>query len=339
MVSGISLALGYGLGIAGRWLWSYLEIPLPAARVQRMLTGVAAAICAVVALWFLWQAAEWQDSVRRLMGMEEVSGARPVSVAGLVLLVFWALLSLARWFQHTFVFLSRRLDRFFPRRVANLLGVIAAVILFWALIDGVLFTLVLRLADSISEEVDATIPADLERPADLTRTGSPQLLIDWQNLGHQGRAFVSSGPSAEQLTAFFGEAVPAPIRVYVGLHAADTPEARARLALEELERVGGFRRSVLLLVTPTGTGWVDPAALDPVEYLLRGNIASVAVQYSYLPSVLALPTEGAYGAENARALFKAIYGRWTKLPAESRPALYLYGVSLGAQLGALVRHP
>jgi uncharacterized membrane protein len=262
--------------------------------------------------------------------MEAVSGARPVSVAGLALLVFWALLSLARWFQHTFVFLSRRLDRFLPRRVASLLGIIAAVTLFWAMIDGVLFTLVLRLADSISEEVDATIPPDLERPDDPTRTGSPQSLIDWHDLGHQGRAFVSSGPTAEELTAYFGEAAPAPIRVYVGLHAADTPEARARLALQELERIGGFQRSVLLLVTPTGTGWVDPAGLDPVEYLLRGDIASVAVQYSYLPSMLALPTEGAYGAENARALFRAVYGHWTKLPRESRPALYLYGVSLGA---------
>jgi uncharacterized membrane protein len=54
------------------------------------------------------------------------------------------------------------------------------------------------------------------------------------------------------------------------------------------------------------------------------------MQYSYLPSVLALPTEGAYGAENARALFQAVYGRWIRLPKETRPALYLYGVSLGA---------
>jgi uncharacterized membrane protein len=56
----------------------------------------------------------------------------------------------------------------------------------------------------------------------------------------------------------------------------------------------------------------------------------VAVQYSYLPSMLALPTDGAYGAENARALFQAVYGHWTRLPKDTRPALYLYGVSLGA---------
>jgi uncharacterized membrane protein len=74
--------------------------------------------------------------------------------------------------------------------------------------------------------------------------------------------------------------------VYVGLNSADSAEDRARLALEELMRAGGFERSVLLLATPTGTGWVDPAAQDTVEYLHRGDIASVAVQYSYLNSPL-----------------------------------------------------
>ena len=54
------------------------------------------------------------------------------------------------------------------------------------------------------------------------------------------------------------------------------------------------------------------------------------MQYSYLPSLLALPTEGAYGAENARALFQTIYGYWTALPKDTRPELYLYGLSLGA---------
>jgi hypothetical protein len=54
------------------------------------------------------------------------------------------------------------------------------------------------------------------------RTGSPASFIAWEDLGHQGRAFVSSGPTAGDLAAFFGEPAPAPIRVYVGLHAAAT---------------------------------------------------------------------------------------------------------------------
>lgn len=40
--------------------------------------------------------------------------------------------------------------------------------------------------------------------------------------------------------------------------------------------------------------------------------------------------KGAYGVETTRALFQAVYGHWTQLPRESRPALYIFGLSLGA---------
>src|SRR5262245_65830497 len=99
-----------------------------------------------------------------------------------------------------------------------------------------------------------------------------------------------------------------PVRVYVGLRSADTPENRAKLALEELKRVGGFERSVLIVVTPTGTGWVDPASLDRVEYLHDGSVASVALQYSYLASWLSLLVEPGYGAHSGLALFKELDG-------------------------------
>jgi len=330
LVSGLSLTLGYAVGIAGRRLWVYLGLPTAGGRLARLLTTGAAAGCAGVLGWFVWQAAEWQDSVHQLMHLPPAGRISPVSLSVVTLLTFVVLVSLARVFRRTFAVVATRLDRFLPRHVANTLGVLVSVALFWAVIDGVLLAAFLRFADGVSQQVDATIPADLEPPADPRRTGSRESYVAWELLGHQGRRFVSSGPSATDLEAFFGHETPTPIRVYVGLNAAETPEARAHLALRELERVGAFERAVLVLVTPTGTGWVDPAALDSVEYLHRGDIASVAVQYSYLPSVIALPTDGAYGAENARALFQAVYGHWTRLPKATRPALYLYGVSLGA---------
>jgi uncharacterized membrane protein len=102
------------------------------------------------------------------------------------------------------------------------------------------------------------------------------------------------------------------------------------LALEELERVGAFDRSTLVIVTPTGTGWVDPAAMDTLEYLEGGDVASVAIQYSYLASWLSLLVEPGYGSDASRALFHAVYTHWTTLPKDHRPKLYLYGLSLGA---------
>jgi uncharacterized membrane protein len=166
---------------------------------------------------------------------------------------------------------------------------------------------------------------------DPLKTGSSASLLAWHELGRAGREFISSGPTREEISTFSGRNSLEPIRVYVGLRSAETPEARAKLALEELMRVGGFDRSVLIVITPTGTGWVDPAALDSVEYLHDGAVASVALQYSYLGSWLYLLAGADYGADAARALFKEVYGYWTTLPKDRRPRLYLHGLSLGAK--------
>ncbi|TVP85457.1 MAG: hypothetical protein EA347_09850 [Thioalkalivibrio sp.] len=330
LIAGMSFSAGYAVGVFGGWLWYYLEFPVPGRRLDWIIKLLAAVACAVVAVTFLWQATEWQNSVRALMGMEEIGGVQPVTVAVMTLVIFAVLLSVARLFKRTFQFLSKRFQPYVAPHVSNVVGIVIAAALFWSVIDGVIFTLGLRAADNSYQHLDGLIQDDLPRPTDPLQVGSAASHIDWQDLGRQGRSFISSGPTAAELSDFLGEPAPAPIRVYVGLNAAETPEERARLALAELKRVGAFERSVLLLVTPTGTGWVDPAALDTLEYLQRGDIASVAAQYSYLPSPLSLIVESEYGVETARVVFDQIYGYWSSLPSDSRPQLYLHGLSLGA---------
>ena len=287
-------------------------------------------ICIVMVAGSLWYAANWQDSVRTLMGMEESSGVQPFLLTIIAALLFFLALGLGRLFRWVFLRLSVRLERHIPPRVSRLLAVAASIALFWMAINGVLLNFLLTAADRSFQQLDALIDAELPRPMHADQTGSTASLINWEDLGRQGRNYVATGPSDEDLSSFFGVSLPRPIRVYVGLNSADGAYQRARLALEELIRVGGFKRSVLLLVTPTGTGWVDPAAQDTVEYLHRGDIATVVVQYSYLNSPLALMTEAAYGAEMARALFNEIYKYWHSLPTDSRPRLYLHGLSLGS---------
>jgi uncharacterized membrane protein len=216
--------------------------------------------------------------------------------------------------------------------VSNVAGIVAAVALFWAVIDGVLFQYGLRAVDRSFQQFDAVVEDDVAAPADPMRAGSPESLVVWESMGRAGRRFVSAGPTPGQISHFLGDGEESrqPIRVYVGLNSADTAEARAELALEELKRVNAFDRSILVIITPTGTGTIDPGAINTIEYLHRGDVASVAVQYSYLPSTLSLLIEPGYGAETARALFDRVYGHWTELPAWDRPRLYLHGLSLGA---------
>jgi uncharacterized membrane protein len=330
ILSGFCLAIGYGVGVFGRWLADYLEIPRPRSRAVHIAKFVAAAACALVAIVFLWLASEWQNSVRELMELEPVETAHPLKIGLIALLTFALLIALGRLFQLTLAFVSARLRRFVPRRVANVVATAAAIAVFGSVINGVLFRAALHVADASFRQFDELMEPESQQPTDSMKTGSDASLLEWDDLGRAGREFISSGPTREDLRAFSAKDALEPIRVYAGLNSAERPEARARLALEELKRVGAFERSVLIVVTPTGSGWVDPAAIDSVEYLHRGDVASVAIQYSYLASWLALMVEPGYGGETARALFEEVYGYWTKLPRDNRPKLYLHGLSLGA---------
>lgn len=330
VLSGASFTLGYGLGIAGLLLWRFLSLPVPGPRLRRALTIIGGTLCTLVAVAFLWQASTWQNSIRAMMGMEADVGLQPTIIGPVAILVFSILLVIGRLFRRLFRFLSRRLSVYVPRRVSYMVSIVVAVAVFWSAIDGVLVSRLFRAADNSFQQLDALIEDDLPRPSRVEQTGSAASLVAWSSLGRQGRRFVSGGPDAAALSAFFDMELPAPVRVYVGLNSADSPAARAQLALAELIRTGGFERSVLLLATPTGTGWIDPAGQDPVEYLFRGDIATVAVQYSYLNSPLALLTQAVSGAETARAVFMEIYDYWRGLPADSRPRLFLSGLSLGS---------
>ena len=330
VLSGLSFAAGYGVGVGSVWLWHYLQLPVFRSRWARLMKEVAAVLCALIAGSFVWQANTWQNSIRAMMGMEESTGGQPVLLALMAALVFLVVLGLARLFRRIMHALSVRLRRYVPDRISHLTGIVVAVVLFWSVIDGVLMTTLLRVADRSFQQLDALIDDELPRPTRPLQTGSAASLVNWEDLGRQGRLFVAGGPTAEDLSTYFDTELPAPIRVYVGLNSAETSAQRARLALEELKRVGGFERSILLLVTPTGTGWVDSSSQNTFDYLHRGDVATVAAQYSYLNSPLTLMTAPDYGVEAARAMFTEIYGYWRTLPKDSRPKLYLRGLSLGS---------
>ncbi|WP_295803807.1 alpha/beta-hydrolase family protein [uncultured Microbulbifer sp.] len=329
VISGIALAAGYGVGVFLEWLWGFLELPFGSPRLQRLLRWIAGGICGLLVIGFLWRASHWQNAVRALMGLEPAPGVRVITVAAVAAAVFLVFLLLAKLFRHLFYFVSGRLERRAPRRISAILGLLVVAGLFWAAINDVLLTAALKRVDRIYQQLDANVVPDMATPTDPMKAGSAESLVRWQDMGHQGRRYLALGPTAKDIAEVTGIADD-PIRVYVGLNAAETPAQRAQLALEELKRVGGFERSYLILITPTGTGWVDPGAINAIEYLLRGDVASVAGQYSYLPSPISLMTEDAYGRETAEALFHSIYGYWHRLPRQTRPKLYLFGLSLGA---------
>jgi uncharacterized membrane protein len=119
------------------------------------------------------------------------------------------------------------------------------------------------------------------------------------------------------------------VRAYVGLDEAGGPDGRSRLAVRRLAARGGFERGNLVIAFPTGSGWVDPVGVRALERRFAGDVATVAVQSTYLPSWAALMVARRDNEDGARALVVAVANRLAAMPAGERPRLYLLGQSLG----------
>jgi uncharacterized membrane protein len=120
-----------------------------------------------------------------------------------------------------------------------------------------------------------------------------------------------------------------PIRAYVGLDSGRTELERVDLAIRELLRVQAFDRDLLVAVSPTGTGYVNYAAIECCEYFTLGNCATVTLQYSKRPSPLSLDRVWE-GRKQFRMLLAAIRRELYKRDPSDRPKLVIFGESLGA---------
>lgn len=182
---------------------------------------------------------------------------------------------------------------------------------------------------------------ETSRWAGPTLSGGPGSLVPWSTLGKEGRRHMATHVRAHpvpdrppgvpdlSIPTVMGEpAVAAPVQVFVGLDSAPTMQERVDLALAEMERTGAFDRSLLVLVSPTGLGYVNYVAMAAVQYLTRGDVASVTMQYSNRPSPLSL-SRVARAREQNRLLWLRVLERLRHREG-SRPRVVLFGESLGA---------
>lgn len=223
---------------------------------------------------------------------------------------------------------GKTLSRFLPGS-ARLWKPVGHAVSLGALASLVYFAMHKANAD-VEKGERAMEPAFDSAPKNPEVSGGPESKISYESLSKQGRRFVSTSISTGEIEAVMGEpAAATPIRVFVGLDSATTEESRVALAMEELERTGAFDRSLLMVISPTGTGYVNYVAVEAAEYFTRGDIASVAMQYSQRPSVMSLDRVWE-GRHHQRMLIAAIYDRLSGVPAEKRPRVVLFGESLGA---------
>jgi uncharacterized membrane protein len=329
IVCGITAAIGYGLGVAGAWTWRAFadREPRPAPPGAWRVFAVTAAAALLLALSLgLW----WQAQLRDLMGMPAPNPLLLLLLPLVAAALFTGLVALSRWLRGVYHWFARRLQRWIGPRAANALGWVAVVALTYLVVSGVLLNGLAALADRGFSVRNSATAEGVAPPTTALRSGGPGSLVSWESLGRQGRTITGTGPSAKAIAEFTGSPAKEPIRAYAGTLSAEDVEARAELAVDDLERAGGFDRGNLLVATTTGSGWLDSGAVDSFEYETGGDSAIVAMQYSYLPSWLSFLVDQKKAREAGRQLFDAVYDRWSKLPPDHRPRLFAFGLSLGS---------
>jgi uncharacterized membrane protein len=330
LVSGLSGASGYGIGVFAVWLVRYMrskDSSPPAPRRAWLILIVAGAVGMVaMVIWFH----VWQDRVRDLMGVAHLKWFDYPLADALSLIVLFAVVEIGQLIHRLIRFLDQRLDRVVPPRVSAVIVVFLLVALTIALLNGVVVKFAMRTMNNTFEAVNNEMDPTTAAPRTPLRSGGPQSLVSWQSLGHQGRIFVQGGPTVAALTAFNGAPATEPIRAYAGLESADGITATAELAARELQRAGGLRRAVIAVGTTTGTGWINEAEADALEYMYNGNTAIVSMQYSFLPSWLSFLVDKQNARRAGQALFEAVDRLVRELPEAQRPKLVVFGESLGS---------
>ena len=328
LVCGITASIGYGLGVLAAWLWRGFadrEARSPKPSSWRVLL-IGGGLLLVVAFGM---GQYWQHEIRSLMGVTEYNIALVIASPFVAVFFFALFLLIGRGIRRVYRWVAELLSRRFGKRAASATGWVLVAAAVYLVVSGVLLNGLVTAMDEAFSVRNTITEEGVVQPTTALRSGGPGSVVPWDTLGREGRTFAASGPTASEIETVVGQPAMEPIRTYAGLDSAEDAEGRAALAVDDLERAGGFERANLLVITTTGSGWVDPALIAPFEYLTDGDAASVGMQYSYLPSWLSFLVDQSKAREAGRALFDAVYERWSQLPQDQRPRLYVSGESLG----------
>ncbi|GMQ85816.1 MAG: alpha/beta-hydrolase family protein [Acidimicrobiia bacterium] len=331
VVGGVSAAAGYGVGsLISALLRKWVDEP-PESTKRWAWWGLLIAAVVLIPI-FLTLSTGWQNTVRELMDMGRFSGWAWGPVLIIAAITAYLLLVTFRFVRAAFMGLVWLADLLLPRAIAVTLGVVATFLLVIGFVQGVLVDGVVSVVGAAYSVNDGSTTEGTFQSQSEFRSGSPASLVSWESLGNQGRDFAGEGEavSFEEIKAFNGGEAIEPIRVYVGLKSADTVEERVDLALAELDRTNAWERNVIAVYTTTGTGWIDPKVADSLDYMHAGNVASVGLQYSYLPSAISILVDQDEVADVAFRMINAVSDRVAQLPEADRPRLVVFGESLGS---------
>jgi len=188
-----------------------------------------------------------------------------------------------------------------------------------------------RITLRLQSRDDIVEPAYPEPPTSAHVSSGPASTMSFESIGKEGRRFVLMTLTPDEITAVMGEPAIEPVRVVGGFESTSDIAERAKLTLADLESCGGFDRGLICVASPTGVGYVNYTIIEALEYLTRGDCATVVPQYALVPSALAMPRT-AEGVHLTRLVLEGIRDRISAIPTDQRPRVVLMGESLGANV-------
>ncbi len=330
LLIGVTFAIGYGLGVLVSKIirqFTFTEPPANRRKTIKLWSYIILGGFFIVSMIMGYIA---QVEVNELVRMEEDPS---ISVLGTLLIgafTIWLLIGISRAIRKMFRWLLKHISKLLPRTIAVSVAYVASFLIVVGIVNGFILENVMEGINSAYSVRNDITDEGIVQPTNPELSGSPESLISWESLGKQGRKFVGTAVTPVEIQEFTKAPAVNPVRIYSGLESEDSAESRARLAVEDLKRAGGFDREILVVVTTTGTGWVNETSADAIEYMYGGNSAIISMQYSYLPSWISFLVDQQKAKEAGAALYYAVFDEWVELPVDQRPKLVTYGESLGS---------
>lgn len=218
-----------------------------------------------------------------------------------------------------------------PKPVAGLLAVCLVVGSVSWVTRSVIAVRSLEALSASAAKVNDHPPQGLRVPTSPLVSGSKGSTQPWSELGREGQIYTAHTPTPAAITLITGRSARQPIRLYAAPRTGDVdPHELVQTIVKEMRRTGALDRKYLNVVGTTGSGWVNEYDVRPLEMLTDGDVATVAVQYSFLPSVAQFLTNRALPAQVGDALVHRVRSMIDERPPAKRPLLLLSGESLGA---------
>ncbi len=218
ILAALAFAVGYLIGVAAwaavrRLLWKDGAVP-PFRRMWWYVYGIAW-IAAIAVLSTL--TVTWQNDVRALVSMPPLDGVDIIGFLTVFVPFALILILIGKGVRAMY-------GRFRRNRTSLVAGAISAGIVIGVTVALVAVAMVG--IDRFFYGRNQTYDEAVTQPGSEHRSAGPDSVIDWEDLGRHGAAFIGGGPTADEIADVTGREAMTPVRVYAGLDSAETLEAR-----------------------------------------------------------------------------------------------------------------